>query len=402
MIKITHLNACDLKSVSEGGISSYLREIIKHQTKITEYRLVGVTKDNEYRAGSWIKCNLNTMHYSFLPILSVNNDHMTYKGGIPLSIKYIISLFRYRKIISRTSDILHFHRLEFIFPFVWFYKREKTPLIFATVHWFPKRIEKYKKRSLLKMPLARKIYFLVERYVLLFVDRIIFVSVEARDYYYKKFPHLMNKSEYLPTFVDPDDFKPMDKYACRKKFSLDKEQKIILYVGRLDAPKGLDLLLNAYKLIENDSAGEHLLLLVGEGEEKGYLQELAKRLEIRKIKFIGALPHSEISEIINCADVFTLVSKSEGMPIVLLEALACGIPAVSTDVGQVRDVVKNGYNGFVIEGRDPQAFKQKISELIQTRESLKKNCVESIRQYSSSIISEKLVALYSKMAENRQ
>jgi glycosyltransferase involved in cell wall biosynthesis len=402
MIKITHFNACDLKSVSEGGISSYLRGLIKHSTKITEYRLVGVTKDNEYRVGSWTKCKLNTVYYSFLPILSVTNDHITYKGGIPLSIKYIMCLFRYRNIISKTSDILHFHRLEFIFPFVWFYKKEKRPLIFVTVHGFPKHVEKYKKHSLLKIALIRKLYFLVERYVLLFVDRIIFVSVEAKDYYCKKFPYLINKSEYLPTFVDLDDFKPMDKYACRKKFSLDEEKKIVLYIGRFDGLKGLDLLLNAHKLLENESADEYLLLLAGEGEEKARLQELAKRLEIRKIKFIGALPHSEIAEMINCADVFALASKSEGMPIALLEALACGIPAISTNVGQISDIVKNGYNGFLIEGRDPQVFKQKIAELIETGESLKKNCIESVRQYSSSIVSEKLVALYSKMTENKR
>ena len=99
-------------------------------------------------------------------------------------------------------------------------------------------------------------------------------------------------------------------------------------------------------------------MVVGEGEERKTLEELSYALGLQQqVTFMGLRSKIELLELYNIADLFVLSSYSEGLPRVLLEAMACGCISVATDVGSVNAVVVNGRNGFTIEPGNYSAAK---------------------------------------------
>ena len=151
-----------------------------------------------------------------------------------------------------------------------------------------------------------------------------------------------------PSSIDTSFFKPLDSKArLKEKWHIDANAKIILTVSRLDKNKAVDVLL---KSLGNSKKGNIRVLVVGEGEERKTLEELSYALGLQQqVTFMGLRSKIELLELYNIADLFVLSSYSEGLPRVLLEAMACGCISVATDVGSVNAVVVNGRNGFTIE-----------------------------------------------------
>jgi len=144
--------------------------------------------------------------------------------------------------------------------------------------------------------------------------------------------------------VNTELFKPMDKIECRKKLNLPLDKKIVLFVGNLEMVKGIDLLVDAMKDLDNIC-----LAIVGDGP----LREIAirntqnARLKSR-VYFAGARPHSEIPIWMNASDIFCLPSRNEGCPNVILEALACGRPIVASRAGGIPEIIKSENQGVLV------------------------------------------------------
>jgi glycosyltransferase involved in cell wall biosynthesis len=145
----------------------------------------------------------------------------------------------------------------------------------------------------------------------------------------------------IPNGVNRSIFKPINKDLCRSELGLIKEEKIILFVGNLVVIKGLDYLLEAFVDI-CCSLQNVKLIIIGDGKLKIYLQKKAKILGIgERVSFCGNKAHDTIPKWLNASDVFCLPSLNEGMPNVVLEALACGKSIVASHVGGVSEIVGN-------------------------------------------------------------
>ena len=120
------------------------------------------------------------------------------------------------------------------------------------------------------------------------------------------------------------------------------------------------------------------------------LQKLAKNPGIR---FMGTVPHEQIPEILNCVDALVMCSEYEGMPTVVLEALACGIPVVSTDVGDVSKIVVDGKTGYLSKANVGD-LKQKILMVLKNSEEFKHACIDMAKKYSWDIITDKVIEVY--------
>ncbi len=130
----------------------------------------------------------------------------------------------------------------------------------------------------------------------------------------------------------------------------------LLFVGRLSVQKNLPLLLRAL-----DGVSEQFdTILVGDGELEGQLKRLAAELRLRNVRFHGRADGTGLRDLYRNADVFVLPSIWEGMPLVLLEALAMGLPIVATDVSGNRQVVVHGENGLLVPSGDPLALRQAL------------------------------------------
>lgn len=117
--------------------------------------------------------------------------------------------------------------------------------------------------------------------------------------------------------------------------------KLVVFVGNLAPVKGPDLLVEAFaRLGRPEDLGAVRLCVIGEGPMRGRLERRALELGVRNVvHFLGRRPHAEVALWLNAADCLCLTSRSEGMPNAVIEALACGVPVVATDVGGCRELL---------------------------------------------------------------
>lgn len=148
-------------------------------------------------------------------------------------------------------------------------------------------------------------------------------------------------------------FKPVDRAIMRSKYGLAENEKILLFAGRLERVKGLGFLLEVFSRVSKEVQSK--LVIAGMGSEFGYIRGRACELQLGNVLFLGDIHPDSMPEVPSCADLLLLTSESEASPLVVREALACGVPVVTTDVGDVREVLNNESIGSVVE-RDVQSF----------------------------------------------
>jgi glycosyltransferase involved in cell wall biosynthesis len=157
------------------------------------------------------------------------------------------------------------------------------------------------------------------------------------------------------TGVDLDRFKPVDRAAA--KAALGVEGPLIVTAGALIPRKGQHLTLAAMAAIPGAT-----LILVGEGPDRGALEQQARSLGERA-RFLGAQPHEALPALLAAADIMVLPSSSEGLANVWVEALACGTPIVVSDVGGAREVVDGPDAGRLV-AREPLAIAEAVRALL--------------------------------------
>lgn len=156
--------------------------------------------------------------------------------------------------------------------------------------------------------------------------------------------------------IDPTLFTPVSHHKNSKK---------LLYVGRLANGKGLPLLLESLVTLKA-SHPDLMLTIVGDGSDRKNLELLAAQLGLKeKVKFVGSKSQTEVLQYLQKTDIFVLPSFSEGVPVVLMEAMAASIPVVATQVGGVSELVEDGVNGYLIPPGDTISLIKSIDNLLQ-------------------------------------
>ncbi len=177
----------------------------------------------------------------------------------------------------------------------------------------------------------------------------------------------------------------------------------ILYAGRLSPEKGVDVLLRAFA--RSCVAHEEVrLLLVGDGPNRGDYELLAGELGIAdRVHFLGF--RNDIQAFYRLADLFVLPSRSEGLPMALLEAMALGTPVVATRVGGVPDLVTDGVTGLLVAPDDPIALGAAIRRVVDCRgEALERGTrarVKVVREFAAAPWARSMESLYRKIIASR-
>ena len=187
-------------------------------------------------------------------------------------------------------------------------------------------------------------------------------------------------------------------------YSSDTDQNII-FVGTLRQIKGVRYLIEAMSIMRlNDPHVE--LMIVGDGEEKEYLQKLTSDLNLNNcVSFVGKVPNDDIPKYMKEADLFVLPSLSESFGIVNIEAMASGLPIVSTNVGGLPDLIKDGINGFLVNPRDPAAIAEKSLLILNDKnlkERISQNNLSEAKKYSWDYVIERLVDEYNKVYSHHE
>jgi glycosyltransferase involved in cell wall biosynthesis len=157
------------------------------------------------------------------------------------------------------------------------------------------------------------------------------------------------------------------RFSCNgSKYSRNGEPREtrIVFLGWLDSLKGLEYLIRAAKLLADDGLAFRLDVC-GNGGLLRELQALARELEIEHlVRFVGWVPNERVCELMNQSDIFVLPSLSEGMPNSLLQAMACELPVVATNVSSIPAIVCDGENGFLAPPKDPEGLYRGLKQLI--------------------------------------
>ncbi len=301
--------------------------------------------------------------------------------------KYFFELcLKVRRLKISSDVIIHTQSAVSAFPFILFHK--KNPKI-CTLHG--KNLE----GLLLKHPkLVTLTYKIIEAFSLKHVDRLIAVDETTKQFYEQSYPWLVNKITIIPIGIDLKEFKPMDREKIRKKYGLNLHDKIVMYAGRLEKEKNLDFLIRSISLINDVNVK---LIIVGEGRQHKHLKELVQNLKLERIYFIGALHPKKIPELLNCADIFAITSLYESGPLVIMEALACGIPVVTVNVGRVKEFIQNQYCGKIVE-RDEQKFANALIDVLEM-DKIKTTamCISKARNFSFETTGKKNVDIYNEV-----
>lgn len=217
-----------------------------------------------------------------------------------------------------------------------------------------------------------------------------------------KFGVSKDKIAAIPNGIDLELYKPRNKIELRKKLGIDKEKKMVFFVGWLIERKGLDYLVKSFPevLATHKNA---MLYLIGSGSLKTSLEKTAHKLRIsNNMKILDSMPPKEVALWMAVADVFVLPSLSEGRPNVVYEAMLSGVPVIATNIGGANELIKDGETGFLIKPKNPGEIAKKIINLLENKKLSKDMAKKARKKLLHSNISwdycaKKYIRIYNKL-----
>ncbi|MEO6398343.1 MAG: glycosyltransferase [Tepidiformaceae bacterium] len=227
---------------------------------------------------------------------------------------------------------------------------------------------------------------------------------ELLQRYYGADPRRMHT---IPCGVDLELFQPGDRAAARRRLGLPAESPVLLWVGRLEKLKGVDILISA--LAQLDERDFTLLIVGGDERATELKEELRAQAEaagvVANVRFEGAVAHDDLPTYYSAADVCVVPSYYESFGLVAVESMACGTPVVASRVGGLVSTVTDGVSGYLIPWRCPEPFAEKLEVLLNNRElraNFSRAAQRSMERFAWSSVGADMAALYERVvAEGR-
>ena len=199
----------------------------------------------------------------------------------------------------------------------------------------------------------------------------------------EKYEHIKNV-KVIYNGIDPDLFKPAsieEKVLKKKQLGLNKNDFVLGNVGRMDYLKNQRILIEILPALKKISP-QIKLILVGGGEEEGNLKKLAIKKDVKNdVTFLGQ--RSDVNQILKAFDIFIFPSLTEGLPLVIIEAMATGLPVVASYVGGIPELIIHGKNGFLVSPTSKKGIKNTIIKLLQNQK-LRQNVGKTGREIFES------------------
>ena len=197
----------------------------------------------------------------------------------------------------------------------------------------------------------------------------------------------------IPNFICFEDYKLLNNEKYKRRIANNNE-KIVTHVSNFRKVKRIQDVLKIFKIINNSNPSK--LVLVGDGPERPKMERLSRELEISDhVNFLGNLKSTK--EVLNISDLFILPSSSESFGLAALEALACGVPVISTNSGGIPEVVEHGKSGFLSEAGNFKEMGQNALNIIsdnQTHIQFKSNAIKSAKKFDIQHILPKYEEVY--------
>lgn len=254
---------------------------------------------------------------------------------------------------------------------------------------------------------ARRI--LGETEIIGWADRIVAPTPIERAHLVWYYGAPTEKIDVIPCGVDTALFSPMDPIEARRQVGLD-DQRVLLFVGRLDPIKGAETLLRAFVSLRRELRESATLLVVGGTRDDSWngtgeaarLRRLTVELGIdASVRFLGPLPQERLSLYYAAADCCLMPSYYESFGMVALEAMACGTPVIASRVGGLATTVQDGVTGYLVPEGNPEALAERTAQLLRDdtlRRRLGAEALRWARQFQWETVAEAICALYGELA----
>jgi glycosyltransferase involved in cell wall biosynthesis len=212
---------------------------------------------------------------------------------------------------------------------------------------------------------------LAKRWTIPHADALIASSGDELEMLAKRYRVPRERLVVILTPIDTSTLRPLDRSEACQAAKLDPARRYLLFVGRLDDPvKRVSVLIRTFAGL----AGEHPhvdLLIAGQGPDKEKLCRLAEEQAPGRVRFLGWVSRAEAkARLYNVADCLMLNSRSEGFPTVVGEAMACGTPVLSSQVGGVAELVVEGETGWLFPPGDEEALRAKMAYVMSRPEAV--------------------------------
>lgn len=372
-----------------GGIQTIVNTFIKYAPDDFEVRFVGTGHPSNESIGKWQETELAGRAVHFFPLFPLENDNV--RKVVPTTLKYAAALLGR----NFSSDFMHFHRLEpTLAALPW--QGEKTLFIHNDIK---KQMEaEGDKKAILwrRFPAA---YFALERSLIGQFTQIFSCNTDSAELYRQRYPDIADRVSYLKNPFDNEIFYPLNQVARERerrllaqKLGLPEATRFVLFAGRLHPQKDPLLLVRSLAVLNEPNVH---LLIAGDGELTEKVRGEISHLDLSgRVTMLGSVVQAELAKLHRVCSAFILSSAYEGLPLVVLEALACGTPVVTTDCGETPRLLAAN-SGVVSKQRTPEAIADALGQILQHPDAYPSEaCVRTAQPYSArAVINE----VYSKM-----
>ena len=339
-----------------GGIASFVRAFVRLAPEDFDLAMIGVSA--VHPPGRWRTIELEGRRLAFLPVLRTATGR---RSRVPLALRFVTALWRGRRHLDLDDAILQFHRPATDLALRG-HGRARTRFVHLTTEDLTQAGSESRWRRLGSV-LRR-----FERESLSRMDRIWVVNAAAAEAYRRRWPQLAGRLEFVPNFFDDRIFgalpaDDLDQLRARalSDLGLPPVSRPLLFAGRLDGQKDPELLLHSFAAVR-ERRRDAVLLIVGDGMLRARVERTIRSLGLTDhVRLLGTQPRARLSELMSVASLLVITSHYETGPTVGYEALASGLPVVTTDVGEIAGIVRRGTVGAVAARRDPESVADAIS-----------------------------------------
>ncbi len=372
------MNLCIIQNVTLGkhlALSTYLRSIVEHLADFEDVEIqLMVQKEPENR----IKEREN------VAVHPVNGNTYSLAGNV----KFMLGAMKEIHKINRGKKIDVIHSLypnSSILSVLASKSTKRLPRDTSVLYdirspWINMGVER---RDISKN--LRKIAYFFEGESLKRVDGVVFITEEL-ERFYRKYTCFHKPSKVIPSGVDPELFYPQYKKGelIRKKMGFSNSV-VIGYLGGLHQIRELGFLVEAFRVVRDNSTVDFRLVFVGDGPSRKNLERLTEKFDLqKKIYFTGHVPHEKAAEWISSFDIGVshLPDKlifEYSFPLKVLEYMACGKPVLASNIRAHKNIVTNGKTGILYSPNSVDSF---VDGLLLARSLLSSNTAQRCRDYS--------------------
>lgn len=371
-MKLLHLTTA-FKRYKKDIITPWLVELLEEQSKTNDIFVLTSGYKNVSKKQKYKKIKIFRFNYAPKNLLKLTHDY-TIMDYLKFNKKafFLLPLFFLTGIIENLK-ISQTKKIDFIFvhwPFPLFFISYPTKLLFK------KKIVSVFYGAELKL---FKKSFLGKKFLLNLILKNSYKIVAISSYTKKQLEEIIGHEKYkievIPYGVKIDE-----------KVNFCEKENIVLFVGRLVERKGVDYLIKAMKFVKND----YKLYIIGDGYKKSELEDLVRKEKLfERVNFFGFVADKELIEYYKKSKIFVLPAihdkngDTEGLGMVLVEAIINGTVSIGTNVGGIVDIIEDGVTGLLVKEKDEKELSEKINYLLKNEKfykELQENGFKIIRE----------------------